>query len=174
MQHPLAGLLNQWASWAIIWSSLCPAATAAPPKQHLHLWIFSERRVSVCHALAWGGGDGLYLFIVVIHFISTAVLTKGLWNQSQRDDLLWGRQVLSDRGRARGRFNSSENAIKYKHYWNCSLQIDHKTASFWQRSQLKFQKESFASRCEGKTWTFKYAFNMMSSIFWGGILQHVV
>lgn len=41
-----------------------------------------------------GGGDGLYLFIVVIHFISTAVLTKGLWNQSQRDDLLWGRQVL--------------------------------------------------------------------------------
>lgn len=47
--------VHQRACWAIIWSSLCPAATAVPPKQHLHLWIFSERRVSVCHALAWGG-----------------------------------------------------------------------------------------------------------------------
>lgn len=37
---PTRLFMDQWACWAIIRSSLCPAANTAHPKYHLHLWIF--------------------------------------------------------------------------------------------------------------------------------------
>lgn len=98
MRHLLGcSLTDSLLSYSIIWSSLCPAAAAVHPRQHLHLWIFSERRVSVCLALA--RGEMSSPFTVVIRSISAAVLTKTFWNRSQRDELQWaGRSVRKGAG----------------------------------------------------------------------------